>query len=53
MEVHDSPRNALSDKNTVLDLKYLERILTEAKKINDIQLELESNYGKEYIKHES
>ena len=53
MEVHDSPKNALSDKNTVLDLKYLERILTEAKKINDIQLELESNYGKEYIKHES
>ena len=53
MEVHDSPKNALSDKNTVLDLKYLERILTEAKKINETQLELESKYGKEYIKHES
>ena len=53
LEVHDNPKNALSDKNTVLDLKFLERVLTEAKSINDIQSDLEDKYGKEYIKHES
>ena len=39
MEVHDDPKNALSDKNTVLDLKYLERVLVEAKKIHEISTE--------------
>ena len=53
LEVHDNPKNALSDKNTVLDLKFLERVLSEAKSINDIQSDLEDKYGKEYIKHES
>ena len=51
--VHDNPKKALSDKNTVLDLKFLERILIEAKSVNNIQIDLEDKYGKEYIKHES
>ncbi len=53
MEVHDNPKNALSDKNTVLDLKYLERVLTEAVKIHNIFLELKDKYGEDYITHES
>ncbi len=53
MEVHNDPINALSDKNTVLDLKYLERVLIEAKKINELQLELEDKHGREYLVHES
>ena len=49
MEVHDDPENALSDKNTVLDLKYLERIIDESLRIHELQLELEQKYGREYI----
>ncbi len=49
MEVHDNPENALSDKNTVLDLKYLERIIDESLRIHEVQLELENKYGREYI----
>ena len=53
MEVHDNPKKALSDKNTVLDLKYLERILTEAKRISSTYHELRDKYGEDYIVHES
>ena len=31
MEVHDNPDKALSDPNTVLDVKHLEKVLLEAK----------------------
>ena len=53
MEVHNSPKDALSDKNTVLDLNYLERVLNEAKKVHNIFLELKDKYGEHYITHES
>ena len=53
MEVHDNPKNALSDKNTVLDLRYLERVLSEAVKFHEIYLETQDKYGSEYISHES
>ena len=52
MEVHNSPKDALSDKNTVLDLNYLERVLNEAKKVHNIFLELKDKYGEHYITHE-
>ena len=39
MEVHDNPSKALSDANTVLDIKYLERILAHAKKAHELRLE--------------
>ena len=45
MEVHDDPKNALSDPNTVLDIKYLENILVQAKFIYDAKKELNSKYG--------
>lgn len=47
LEVHDDPPNALSDANTVLDIKYLKRILLEAKRMHETRLELLANYGEE------
>ena len=35
MEVHDNPSKAKSDPNTVLDIKFLEKILISAKEIHD------------------
>jgi 2-dehydro-3-deoxyphosphooctonate aldolase (KDO 8-P synthase) len=50
MEVHDDPKNALSEANTVLDIKYLENILIQAKRIHEISLELMDKLGEDYIK---
>lgn len=52
IEVHDNPSEAQSDKNTVLDIIYLERILNEAIKIHNLSLEILSKYGEEYIHHD-
>ena len=43
MEVHDDPPNALSDSNTVLDVKYFEVVLAQAKAIHDARRELKQN----------
>jgi 2-dehydro-3-deoxyphosphooctonate aldolase (KDO 8-P synthase) len=45
MEVHNDPPNALSDPNTVLDIKYLEVVLAQAKAIHELRLELIDKYG--------
>lgn len=45
MEVHNDPPNALSDANTVLDIKYLEMILIQAKAVHEKRLELLNQYG--------
>ena len=45
MEVHNDPVNALSDANTVLDLKYLEKILDQAKILHEIRLEMLQKFG--------
>ena len=45
MEVHNDPENALSDSNTVLDLKYLETVLAQAKSMHEQRLELLDRYG--------
>ncbi len=52
MEVHDNPKKALSDKNTVLDLRYLERVLQEAKTMSETSTYLKEKFGGEYISHE-
>ena len=49
MEVHDDPKNALSDSNTVLDIQYLENILIQAKKIHDLRLDLLNKYRTDNI----
>ncbi len=49
MEVHDNPAKALSDANTVLDIKYLENILSQAKAIHELRLELIKQYGEDNV----
>ncbi len=50
MEVHDDPKNALSDSNTVLDLKYLKTILSEAVEVHQLRIKLTNKNG-EYNVH--
>ena len=52
MEVHDDPPNALSDANTVLDIKYLENILGQAKDVHHMRLELLDKYGEDNVHSE-
>jgi 2-dehydro-3-deoxyphosphooctonate aldolase (KDO 8-P synthase) len=49
MEVHEDPPNALSDANTVLDIKYLERILAQAKAAHQLRLELLETWGEDRV----
>lgn len=49
METHNDPNNALSDANTVLDLKYLENILGQAKHVHEMRLELLDKYGEDNV----
>ena len=49
MEVHDDPPNALSDANTVLDIKYLENVLGQAKTVHEMRLELLEKYGEDNV----
>ena len=45
MEVHDNPEKALSDANTVLGLKYLKQILSEAIEIHNLRIKLTTKNG--------
>jgi 2-dehydro-3-deoxyphosphooctonate aldolase (KDO 8-P synthase) len=49
MEVHDDPPNALSDANTVLNVKYLERILSQAKAMHESRSELWEKWGEDDV----
>ena len=49
METHNKPDEALSDSNTVLDIKYLEKILLQAKMIHETRLEILKKYGKDNV----
>jgi len=49
METHNDPENALSDANTVLDIKYLENILGQAKRVHEVRLELFDKYGEDNV----
>ena len=49
MEVHDDPPNALSDANTVLDIQYLENILSQAKDVHQMRLDLLDKYGEDNV----
>jgi len=49
METHNDPKNALSDANTVLDIKYLENILYQAKKIHSLRIELLNELGPDNV----
>jgi 2-dehydro-3-deoxyphosphooctonate aldolase (KDO 8-P synthase) len=45
LETHDNPKKALSDANTVLDLKYLENVLHQAKIMHEQRLEILDKFG--------
>ncbi len=49
MEVHDNPSKALSDSNTVLDIKYLKLILSQAIEIHNVYLDLMERYGEDNV----
>ena len=49
METHDDPPNALSDANTVLDIKYLENILSQAKIVHETRLEILEKFGEDNV----
>lgn len=49
MEVHDDPSNAMSDANTVLDIRYLENILGQAKAAHTLRLEILEKYGEDNV----
>jgi 2-dehydro-3-deoxyphosphooctonate aldolase (KDO 8-P synthase) len=49
MEVHDDPDNAMSDANTVLDIRYLENILGQAKAMHEMRLGLLEKYGEDNV----
>ncbi len=44
MEVHDNPSKALSDPNTVLDIKFLEKILIMAKTMHQERIRIEKQF---------
>ena len=52
MEVHDDPKNALSDANTVLNIKYLEEILLQAKIIHKVRLQILKKFGEDNVHKE-
>ncbi len=49
MEVHNDPKNAKSDANTVLDIKYLENVLGQAKAAHEFRLEMLEKYGEDNV----
>ena len=49
MEVHDNPKEALSDANTVLDIQYLENILKQAKLVHETRLEILQKFGEDNV----
>ena len=53
MEVHNDPPRAMSDANTVLDLKYLELILTQAKSMHETRLKILGQFGDDNVHMEN
>jgi len=49
MEVHNDPPKALSDANTVLNLKYLKNVLGQAKRTHEFRLEMLDKYGEDNV----
>ena len=49
LEVHNDPINAMSDANTVLDIKYFEVVLAQAKAIHDPRRRLKEKWGEDNV----
>ena len=52
MEVHNNPKSALSDANTVLDLKYLKTILSEAIEMHQLRIKRTNKHGENNVHNE-
>jgi 2-dehydro-3-deoxyphosphooctonate aldolase (KDO 8-P synthase) len=48
-EIHNDPPNALSDPNTVLNIKHLRHVLGQARDIHNFRLELLEKYGADNV----
>ena len=53
METHNDPPRAMSDANTVLDLKYLEVILSQAKSMHETRLKILADFGDDNVHMEN
>jgi 2-dehydro-3-deoxyphosphooctonate aldolase (KDO 8-P synthase) len=49
MEVHDNPSVALSDPNTVINLKDIKSVLGQAKEIHEMRLNLKIDWGEDNV----
>ncbi|MBO6788898.1 MAG: 3-deoxy-8-phosphooctulonate synthase [Dinoroseobacter sp.] len=49
METHDNPPAALSDANTVLDIQYLETVLSQAQIVHATRLEILGKFGADNV----
>ena len=47
--VHENPAEALSDSNTVLNIRYLENVLAQAKATHALRLELLNEWGEDRV----
>ncbi len=52
MEVHNNPDKALSDANTVLNIKYLENILTQAVIVHETKIKINKKLGNDNVHKE-
>jgi len=50
MEIHDDPDNAMSDPATQINIKYVENILIQAKKIHELRNELIKTMGEDNVR---
>ena len=50
MEVHNDPDNAKSDSNTVLDIKYLENIIFQARSFHEKKIQILEEIGEDNVK---
>jgi 2-dehydro-3-deoxyphosphooctonate aldolase (KDO 8-P synthase) len=48
-EIHDDPKNALSDPNTVLNIKHLKHVLGQARDVHLMRQELLEKYGEDNV----
>ena len=49
METHNDPDNALSDANTVMNIKHLENVLSQAKAAHEFRLEMLDKFGEDNV----
>ena len=49
IETHNDPKNALSDANTVMNIKYLENVLSQAKAGHEYRLEMLDKFGEDNV----